>query len=436
MLRYLDENKEIFESKELAFIAADESIDNVEELPHVIAYKSKYQKEFNQMAQKGKCLHCDMNIGSEKAYMIEIDDTGFKHTAGLIHQRCHRKLDRVLGTAGIKKSFPFSHLDNFDFLNWIRLLEKGQGQITAIKNYEFGEKTPIISYNFEREINDGAFCIRILLNDATYSYLYCGHEIERYDKAEGEKMLDHLNNELKESQKINDPIFVTNTSYNRGNYSYLLKRKKSHESLIKVLGYELTRYSKMLSKINENIENDYTPICLLYEKESQELIQFSNIIPLISEPLKFDSYFENWSQAGYNISSCELKIIENDKEFGLYLLKFFEKNQTVIIDPQFDLNKNLINGYQVVKFHDFIKDHRSESHNSAFHHIDNPRFVKGDNVQVTFPEIKTDKIPEGFLVEDEMEDDEGEKYVILQPSDSELTTESMFAIPSRLIRKK
>jgi hypothetical protein len=436
MLRYLDENKEILESKEVAFIGADESIDNVEELPHVIAYKSKYQKEFNQMAQKGNCLHCGMNIGNEKAYMIEIDETGFKNTAGLIHQRCHRKLDRVLGTADIKKTSPFSHLDNFDFLNWIRLLKKGQGQITAIKNYDFGETKPIISYNFERELNDGAFCIRILLSDATYSYLYCGHEIERYDKAEGEKMLEHLNNELKESQKINDPIFVTNTSYNRGNYSYLLKRKKSHESLIKVLGYELIRYSKMLSKINENIENDYTPICLLYEKESQELIQFSNIIPLVSEPLKFDSYFENWSQAGYNIPNCELRIIENDKEFGLYLLKFFEKNQTVIIDPQFDLNKNLIKGFQVVKFQDFIANHHSKPHNSPFHHIKDPRFVKGDNVQVVFPEIKTDKIPEGFLVEDEMENDEGEKYVIFQPSDSELTTESMFAIPSKLIKKK
>ncbi|MDI9872877.1 hypothetical protein, partial [Flectobacillus roseus] len=202
------------------------------------------------------------------------------------------------------------------------------------------------------EINEGAYCIRVTHDDKTYSYLYSGHEIERYHKDEGEHMVEQLKSELSYSIKQNDPIYSTSINYNIGRYSELVKRKKSNEKLIKVIQYELIRYSAMLSKINETIEHDYAPVCLPYDKKTQEIIHFSNIIAIITDPLKFESFYENWIQAGFEIEECELRIIENDKDFGLYLLRFFENGQEVIIDPEFDLKKNVINGIPIVKQQD------------------------------------------------------------------------------------
>ena len=435
MMRHIDENKTQYESKKFLTIETHEDIDHVEELPHVIAYKEKYKNELNQNLKKWCCLHCGKSISSDMAYLVEIDEIGLKHAIGPIHQDCHRRLDRVLGTSGLKNPLPKSHIKNFDYKKWISLIVRGQGQVQAIKSYDYGDKKPIISYNFEREINDGAYCIRITLEDKTYSYLYCGHEIERYAKDEGEYMLAHLRRELSDMQKANDPINVSSRNYNRGKYSDLVKRKKSDEKLIKVREYDLIKYSEMLSKINETIENDYAPICILYDNKSQELIEFSNIIPIISDPFRFDNFYENWKQSGFIISDCELKIIESDKEFGLNLLKFFEKEQQVIIDPEFDLNQNLIKGFPIVKHQDFIEKKKVKASDNALRGVENPRFLKGEKVKIVFPEIKQDKYPEGILLENELENEQGERFVVFQPVENGVNLELMCSVPSTLIKK-
>lgn len=435
MTRYLDENKILYETKTIVTLAAHPDIEHVEDLPHVIAYKEKHKVILSENLKKWECLHCGMSISSEEAYLVEIDEFGFKHSLGPIHKDCHRNLDRVLGITGLKEPMKKSKLKNFDYRKWISLVIKGQGQITAIKNMDYGNKKPIISYNFEREINEGAYCIRVSHEDKTYSYLYSGHVIERYDKAEGEYMLEHLKNELTNAIKHKDPIFTTSINYNRGRYSEMVRRKKPNEKLIKVTQYDLIKYSAMLSKINETIEHDYAPVCLLYDKKTQEIIDFSNIIPIITDPLKFDNFYENWIQAGFKIDECELKIIDNDKEFGLNLLRFFENGQKVIIDPEFDLEKNIIKGFPIVKQQELIVQKPNESNTQEYRSVNNPIFLKGDKVKIVFPNLKQDKYPEGVLLEDEMENDQGERVVVFQPVENGVNLDLMYSMPSKLLRK-
>jgi hypothetical protein len=435
MTRYLDENNFLFENKTIVTVTAHPDIEHVEDLPHVIAYKEKHKVILSENLKKWECLHCGMSIGSEEAYLVEIDEFGFKHSLGPIHKDCHRNLDRVLGITGLKEPLKKSKLKNFDYRKWVSLVIKGQGQITAIKNMNYGNKKPIISYNFEREINEGAYCIRVTHEDKTYSYLYNGHVIERYDKAEGEYMLEHLRNELTNAIKHKDPIFTTSLNYNRGRYSEMVRRKKPNENLIKVTQYDLIKYSAMLSKINETIEHDYAPVCLLYDKKTQELIDFSNLIPIITDPLKFDNFYENWVQAGFKIDECELKIIDNDKEFGLNLLRFFENGQKVIIDPEFDLEKNIIKGFPIVKQQELVEQKLKESKTQEFKIVNNPLFLKGDKVKIVFPNLKQDKFPEGVLLEDEMENEQGERVVVFQPVENGVNLDLMYSMPSKLLRK-
>ena len=433
MMRYLDENQILYKEKRVVALGAHPDIDEVENLPHVIAFKEKYKPIFSENIKKWSCLHCEMSISSEEAYLVEIDEYGFKHSLGPIHKDCRQSLDRVLGVTGLKKPLPKTKLKNFDFKKWVSLITKGQGQLTAIKNMDYNGKSPVISYNFEREINDGAYCIRVTLEDKSFTYLYCGHEIERYSKDEGEQMITHLNNELHGSKK--DPIYATSINFNRGKYSELVKRKKTNEKLIKVVRYDLIKYSAMLSKINETIEHDYAPVCLLYDFKSKNIIQLDNFIPIITDPLKFDSLYENWDMAGFDIAECELKIIDNDKEFGLNLLRFFENKNNVVIDPEFDLEKNLISGFPIAKHQDLIEQKQEESNNEQLQSIANPTFFKGDKVKVVFPDMKQDKYPEGILLEDEMENMEGDRFVVFQPIVDGKQLELMYSMPSKLIIK-
>ncbi len=433
MMRYLDENEALYETKIIAALEAHADIEKVEDLPHVIAFKAKNKPTLSKNIKQWNCLHCGKSISSEEAFLVEIDELGFKHSLGPVHKGCHRNLDRVLGISGLKKPLPKSNLKNFDYKKWISLITKGQGQIAAIKNMDYGDKKPVISYNFEREINEGTYCIRVALEDKNYTYLYRGHEIERYNEEEGEHLLTHLNNELSNSK--NDPIYTTSINFSRGKYSELVKRKKSNEILLKVIKYDLIKYSAMLSKINETIEHDYAPVCLLYDYKTQELIVLNNIIPIITDPLKFDSIYDNWLQAGFVIDDCELKIIDNDKDFGLNLLHFFENKSSVIIDPEFDLEKNLINGFPVVKHQELLEQRQNELNTEQFRSVSNPTFFKGDKVKVGFPDIKQENYPVGILQEDEMENREGERFVVFQPVENGENLDLMYPLPSKLVRK-
>jgi hypothetical protein len=433
IMRYLDENQNLYKDKRILALGAHPDIDEVETLPHVIAFKEKCTPILSVNIKNWNCLHCEMSISSEDAYLVEIDEFGFKHSLGPIHKACHRSLDRVLGITGLTEPFPKSKLKNFDFKKWISLIIKGQGQLTAIKNMNYNGKRPVISYNFEREINEGAYCIRVTLEDKNYTYLYCGNEIERYSKDEGEHMLSHLNSELNNSKK--DPIYVTNINFNRGRYSELIKQKKTNENLIKVVKYDLIKYSAMLSKINENIEFNYAPVCIIYDYETKNIVYLNNFVPIITDPLKFDSLYENWKMAGFEFDECELKIIDNDKDFGLYLLRFFENGNNVVIDPEFDLEKNLIKGFPVVKHQDIVGQMHEQSSIEQFQSVSNPTFFKGEKVKVVFPDMQQDNYPEGFLLEDEMENMNGERFVVFQPVKNGERLELMYSMPSKLIRK-
>ncbi|MDI9872603.1 hypothetical protein, partial [Flectobacillus roseus] len=122
-------------------------------------------------------------------------------------------------------------------------------------------------------------------------------------------------------------------------------------------------------------------------------------------------------------------------DFGLYLLRFFENGQEVIIDPEFDLKKNVINGIPIVKQQDLVEHLELESNTQKFNSSNNPNFIKGDKVRIVLPYNKQEKYPEGILLENEMDNEQGERFVIFQPVENGKNLDLMFHIPSRLIEK-
>ena len=80
---------------------------------------------------------------------------------------------------------------------------------------------------------------------------------------------------------------------------------------------------------------------MIRDVDSERFINLSNVVPIISDPLLFDDFIDNWENLGFKFEPLELKIIKTDKDFDNYMRMFFADDKTPIIDPIFDKNFKL-----------------------------------------------------------------------------------------------
>ena len=436
--RYIEHNP-LPTNKKVPILNAHESIEKVEETEYANTYRKKLDLLLKNNKSQMKCLHCGKKISTNDSHFVEIDETGLNENLGNVHRECLRPLDRILGISRYPNLEEKSHLVNFDFEEWIQLLEKGQGFLTSIKRSNINRDIPIITWNPEHKFHSGKYCIRINLKDSSYSYFHIGKEIHRFQDEEIDKEVELFNKMLQKSIEENDPYCITSVKRTFGKYSELLKTKKEEESLIEVESFSKVKYSNQFEQNKSLIENDYTPIGLLIDPESEKIVNLSNLIPLISDPFNFNNFYENWHLAGFKIKDCGIKILRNDLEFDHYIARFFEQGMQPIIDPLFDRNADLVKGYYISSMQEIIANSmKNEAKgNDTLKPMDNPQWKKGDEVIIDFPDVEQEKYPTGILLEDEMIDETGERCVIFRPvEDGKELKDLTYKMPSRLLKKK
>ncbi|NJM75670.1 MAG: hypothetical protein HC852_07660 [Acaryochloridaceae cyanobacterium RU_4_10] len=62
----------------------------------------------------------------------------------------------------------------------------------------------------------------------------------------------------------------------------------------------------------------------------------------MTNPLEFDSFLDNWQQAGLRLNNYELKIIKYDWDFDKFAEKIFHSDKPIIVDPVLDRNKVVV----------------------------------------------------------------------------------------------
>jgi hypothetical protein len=363
--------------------------------------------------------------------MVEIDEVGLKENAGNVHQECLRPADRILGRT-IFPNLATGNLVNFDYEKWGDLLKKGQGFLQNAK-MAAANKIPILSWNKKHNFNKGNYCIIMIMEDGSSRYVRLGKELHRFIESEIDSEVSNFNDSLREAIDSGDPMGSTSESKMFGPISQLISRAKSDsDKILKVIRYEKAKYSQQIEIVNNQIENDYTPLGLVVDLTSGLFINFGNCIPIISNPLQFEKLHKNWHQAGYKIGKCTLKIIENDKELDLYLMAFFSDRMQPIIDPYFDEEKELEKGIYISDFEDLKEEKNKQSG------IVNPDGVwkAGDRVKVVFPDVVTDKFARGIVLIDEFIDETNESCILFRPiEDGVVRDDLQFKMPSRLLVK-
>lgn len=405
--RYFDNNQEVFKDKSVVALNAVEQIQEVEDTNHALA-QAEYLKELLEFNKdQMSCLHCAEKISTNDCFFIEIDELELKDKVGNVHKECLRPADRIIGESGYK-DLEKSHLLNFDYNKWADLLLKGQGQIRAIKKKFPNNVIPVsvISWNPINSINTGKYCIREYFEDGSYSFMKLGKSIHRFSKDEIDIEVEKFNKQINEFKETGDPICMIVETKINGSFKLLNKLKLPEQTIVNVSHFEKATYSIQLEENQHEINNDYTPIGLVCFPETDDLVKIDNYVLLITNPLEFDKFHQNWNEILQNLDMCKMKIIESDFELDAYLQHFFKENLIPVIDPIFDKNTNLlISGYEVQSMESILSKVNKQ-----------PKlWKKGDKVKIVFPDVVTDKYATGILLTDEFIDKNGESFAVFQP---------------------
>ncbi|MDE0544101.1 hypothetical protein, partial [Vibrio sp. VA3] len=72
----------------------------------------------------------------------------------------------------------------------------------------------------------------------------------------------------------------------------------------------------------------------------------------LSNRINVDSFIRNWELAGVALPPFTVSIIESDEEFDKLIINLKKDEVTVLIDPEIDMNGQLVSGLIVEDFND------------------------------------------------------------------------------------
>jgi hypothetical protein len=356
--RYMEENQITYQGKKIAILPAND-IDHVEETECAKLHKEYLENLLKNNENILLCLHCGKQVNDDNSLLVEIEDMETPAAFGLVHKKCIRAIDRIMGTMKILNNEKDEYLESFDYKLWVKLMMKGQGMLNALKAspQAIQGRTPVIAWNSNEEYDsDYSYCIKFILEDGSTSYSYHRNKIQRVNKLVAEEHLELFNNIQKKQLEANDPWSVLSVSKTAGPYSDLIKMKEPDEEILEIKKAEISKYSKLIAKTFDKDLFYYAPLCIGRDKDTEAILNLSNVVPIISDPLNFKNLVKNWKKIGFELDSIELKIIKSDKDFDNYMRMIFQDNFFPILDPIFDLNFKLISGYLIRDYNQMINE--------------------------------------------------------------------------------
>jgi len=435
--RFISDNSETFKNKKIAFLPSnpDYNIESDENKPIAELHRSYLQELARKNTDFIKCLHCDKTIAvSSGCFVVEIDDVDSKPAIGAVHNTCKRPIDRIIGRVIPNFSVKDFFLKTFDFKTWARLMMKGQGLMNGYRSSKgIQNREPIVAWSaIGNEFNDYSYCLNFLLSNGATIFMTDRGKIHRFNKPDAEKAKEEILEGIVKYREINNPLSYTSKKFCYGNREQLLKIKDADETVIEIENIEVTRYSKLLEKREEHIFF-YAPICIVRNIEDETILNLGNIVPLISDPLSFENIYKSWNLIDSDklLQQLELKIIKSDTEFDSYMREFFGTGIAPIIDPYLNENGELVKGVRLIHREQMLAEHENFRNP-----VDNPKWLKGDKVELMIPTIEDNNYPKGVIIEDEFKGKDNQLYVIFRPiEDGEAMEDLAYTVPSRLLSK-
>ncbi|WLG14396.1 hypothetical protein Q6344_03380 [Psychrobacter cibarius] len=339
-VRFITENEWIHEKKMVISELNDDI--NFDSSTIAIVYSEKVRQKVLNNREISKCIHCQGGLSSS-SMLIEVSEVGLPFDTGMIHKRCLRVSDRVLGTSSNPGFDEHPELQDFDYQKWFLSLDKGQA--VWIGSSKFSQQVKNVLWNSNSgSTKDGQLCIKAILSNGDYQYVQERGRVGRYNAERAKFECKQLNNWIEDSKDKGNPICYSLDGQTQGMYNDIQNSSSQPVELIECVKFEVTQYTRGISKLNDKIKNFYAPLISLVNKESSNPLLVDNTAFLISSPMELKLYLKNWVTIGFSYSLYKLDIIDSDECFDKFMRWANEKEINVLIDPFFDESGQLSKG--------------------------------------------------------------------------------------------
>ncbi len=343
--RALKAEADKYKNANVAILAANDIADVEDSEPAKL-----YRAHFDQLVKANKkpqcCLHCGKDVLEDEVLFVEIDESTLPAAVGLVHSKCRRPLDRIVGLGKTQRENKSYLPEGFDLSGWIKALERGQGLMNGIRAgfVPQGHETRIAWSSDSEYDPDYRFCVRFALANDSLKYSYERGKVLRLSRAEAEHQIEVFTKRIAEQRVANDPCCFTSKSFAFGPYSLLLQVKKEDEEIVEINFAEVAPYTELLSKLYDSCDNYYAPMGIVRDVVSELPLCLGGIVPLISDPRRFQELEANWRTAGFGDDKLSLKLIKDDRDFDNWMRRVFGDGLHPVIDPVFDKNQQLVSG--------------------------------------------------------------------------------------------
>lgn len=358
--RYFEDNRDAYKDREVAILPAKD-INGVDRTPCASHYSALSRQRFPADDAFSACLHCGKPVFEPFCVLAEVDDEGRVPVLGVVHKRCLRPIDRVLGrvTSDAFQNFPF--LRNFDLYQWARLIRRGQGFFNSVRsgNLENG-KVVQMGWRPQGVVENGlSHCVGIRLNDGSIEYGTQRGKVERLSIEEAIRDAKFMNKSLVDARQHGDPYCVTSVRRVFGQRSTLMQIKGLEETCIEVNLAEIERYHSSIGDIYNKCENYLAPLVLLRHLITEQPITLNHHLVLLTDPFSLHHYLRNWADAGVSIDDYELVVVTTDHDFDEYVRRFLAAGLGVVINPVMSTGMQLISGFVLRDITELVEQRRN-----------------------------------------------------------------------------
>lgn len=310
--------------------------------PLAIIYSEKIRQKILSNKDVSKCIHCQDGL-SDSSILIEVSEVGLPFDAGMIHQRCLRVSDRVLGVSNNPGMNEHPELQDFDYQKWFLSLDHGQALWAGLT--KVNEQIKNVFWNSNAASTKGGhLCIKAILENGSSRYVQERGRVQRYNTERAKLVCKQLNEWREDSKKKDNPLCYSFDGDIQGMYDDIQNNSNQPVDLIECSKFEVAQYTRGISKLHDKVKNFYAPLISLVNKENSLPLLVNNTAFLVSNPMELKVYLKNWASIGFSYNSYKLNIIESDESFDRFMSWATELEIEILVDPFFDKSGQLSKG--------------------------------------------------------------------------------------------
>jgi len=296
-----------------------------------------------------ECLRCGRFVLQEQALTVEIDEDGHNHQAGVVHDRCHRPCDRVLGTLNNEQARTLP--SDFDIPAWIRLEKSGQGASASIKQAKrLGHRLAKIVWNPDNEQEwTKNWCVEIELASGHCHYATTRGKLIRLSQSDARRKSAEMQTQMEAMLRTGRPFQMTTVSGKMGNDETVIDLHKLKDADEEVSFVRAVRAVLVTREILRRYppKNFYAPLLYLIDPITEDPIDLGGVRSFFSDPTIVPELILRWRKAGFFKGEYSARIIGSDAEFDRMTTRAIEEGRRIVIDPEFDEQWFLCSGGEV-----------------------------------------------------------------------------------------